>query len=148
VRDHDQFSSDAEVLPREARESDGEGLQIPIVLITNDPPRHTRFRGLVNRAFTPRRVAELEPFVEGIADELLDRFPNADGSGEVNLVDALSVPLPVTVIATLLGISPDRGQDFKRWSNALIAAQRGDFAIEELTNMVTFLNGARGRQKI
>ena len=134
LRNHDQFSSDASVLPQEAREDDG-GMSIPIVLITDDPPRHTRFRGLVNRAFTPRRVAELEPFVEGIADDLLADF----SGGEVDVVPAPSVPLPVTVIATLLGITPERGDDFKRWSNALIAAQRGEFAIEDLTAMVNFL---------
>ncbi len=59
----------------------------------------------------------------------------------------LSVPLPVTVIATLLGIPTERGEDFKRWSNALIAAQRGDFAIEDLTNMVNFLNGEIARRQ-
>ena len=145
LRNHEQFSSDAASLPQEAREED-DGMQIPIVLITDDSPRHTRFRGLVNRAFTPRRVAELEPFVEGIADDLLDAFPE----GEVDLVSQLSVPLPVTVIATLLGISPDRGEDFKRWSNALIAAQRGEFAVEDLTAMVNFLNGeiAQRRQAV
>jgi cytochrome P450 len=136
LRNHEQFSSDASSLPEDARGGDGDGMQIPIVLITDDPPRHTRFRGLVNRAFTPRRVAELEPFARTVVDDLLDDFPE----GEVDLVPQLSVPLPVTMIATLLGIPPERGDDFKRWSNALIAAQRGEFDLEDLGNMINFLN--------
>jgi cytochrome P450 len=136
LRNHEQFSSDASTLPEDARDGDDDGMQVPIVLITDDPPRHTRFRGLVNRAFTPRRVAELEPFAVSIVDDLLDAF----AAGEVDLVPQLSVPLPVTMIATLLGIPPERGEDFKRWSNALIAAQRGEFDLEDLGEMINFLN--------
>ena len=118
LRDHETFSSAGGFGGRGRGGGEGEGRerQQRMVLITDDPPRHTRFRQLVNRAFTPRRVAELEPWIEGIAGELLD----AAGDGEVDVVEALTVPLPVTVIATLLGIPPAERERFKRWSNALV----------------------------
>ena len=120
LRDHETFSSEGGF--GGARRDGGDGgdgereRQRRMVLITDDPPRHTRFRQLVNRAFTPRRVAELEPWIEGVAAELLD----ATGDGEVDVVEALTVPLPVTVIATLLGIPVEQRDRFKRWSSALI----------------------------
>ena len=79
-----------------------------------DPPKHTRLRKLVNKAFTPRLIAGMESRVRQIARGL-----TADicCKGEFDLVSDLSTPLPVIVIAELLGIEPERRGDFKRWSN-------------------------------
>jgi cytochrome P450 len=88
-------------------------------LLYLDPPRHGPRRKLVNRAFTPRRVAELEPRVRELCRDLLD---SVDGCGVVDAVDALCAPLPLLVIAELLGLPPeDRGR-FRRWSDAVMAA--------------------------
>jgi cytochrome P450 len=88
-------------------------------LISSDPPRHTKLRSLINRAFTPRAVEELEPRIEAIANELLDKVVE---SGKIDLVKDFSYPLPVIVIAELLGIpSSDRDQ-FKHWSDEVVAS--------------------------
>ncbi len=91
-------------------------------IINTDPPEHTQIRGLVNRAFTPRMVADLEPRIRQIASDLLER---ALRTSEVELVADLAAPLPVTVIAEILGVDPDRRDDFKRWSNAVVGGLVG-----------------------
>ena len=68
-------------------------------MLTTDPPDHTRLRGLATRAFTPRTVEKLRPSIVSLVDELLDRF-----NGEVEVMDALAFPLPVTVIGEMLGV--------------------------------------------
>jgi cytochrome P450 len=83
-----------------------------------DPPQHTRLRGLVSQAFTPRMVQRLAPRIEAIAEELVSA---AVAEGTVDLVEALTYPLPVVVIAELLGIpAEDRGR-FKTWSDDVVA---------------------------
>ncbi|MFP5377380.1 MAG: cytochrome P450 [Acidimicrobiia bacterium] len=69
-------------------------------MLTTDPPDHTRLRGLVTRAFTPRTVERLRPSIVALVDDLLDGF----GDGEVDVMDALAFPLPVTVIGEMLGV--------------------------------------------
>jgi cytochrome P450 len=72
-------------------------------MLVSDPPDHTRLRGLVTRAFTPRTVETLRPSIVTLVDELLDGF----GDGEVEFMDALAFPLPVTVIGEMLGVPPE-----------------------------------------
>ena len=86
-------------------------------LIGLDPPEHTGHRAIVNRGFTPRRIAELEPRIRKLADELAAGF---ELRGQCDLVSAFTNPLPVGVIAELLGLDAARRDDFQRWSNALI----------------------------
>jgi cytochrome P450 len=87
-------------------------------MLGQDPPEHTRLRGLVNQAFTPRIIRRLEPRMIEIANELLDR---ALEQGEVDFVQALTYPLPVIVIAEIIGVpSGDRDQ-FKEWSDEAVA---------------------------
>jgi cytochrome P450 len=88
-------------------------------IINTDPPEHTTMRGLVNRAFTPRMVADLEPRIRELTRELLDRVA---GAGQMELMGDLAIPLPVSVIAIILGVGAERRDDFKRWSNAVIAS--------------------------
>lgn len=71
-------------------------------MLTTDPPDHTRLRGLATRAFTPRTVESLRPRIVALVDELLDAIAAADG--EVDVMDALAFPLPVTVIGEMLGV--------------------------------------------
>jgi cytochrome P450 len=86
-------------------------------VINTDPPLHTDLRGLVNRAFTPRMVADMEPRIREITAGLLDAIA---ATGETDIVRDLAVPLPVTVIAELLGVDPALREDFKRWSTAVV----------------------------
>jgi cytochrome P450 len=82
------------------------------MIIFLDPPRHARLRKLVSRAFTPRRVAELEPFVRATVSRLLDRVA-ADGGGD--FVRDVSTPLPMEVIFTLLGVPEGDRNELRRW---------------------------------
>src|SRR6266404_4613494 len=74
---------------------------VPRSMLVTDPPEHTRLRALMSLAFTPRRVRHLAPRIEAIAHELLD---GALARHEVDLVEALTYPLPVVVIAELIGV--------------------------------------------
>ena len=94
-----------------------------------EPPRHTRLRGLVLRAFTSHRIAALEPMIEALCHELIDAFP----AGEVDLLRAYARPLPVIVIARLLGVPEDHADQLLAWSNAMVAMYqaRRDRAAED-----------------
>lgn len=70
-------------------------------IIEMDPPEHTRYRNLVNLAFTPRRVASLEPRIQEVTDDLVDRVAAA---GEVDFVRGFAFPLPMTIIAEIVGV--------------------------------------------
>lgn len=88
-------------------------------LISLDPPRHRQLRSLVSQAFTPRAIAALAPRIEEISSGLIQDMKAA--SGEVDFVETFSVPLPVTVIAELLGIPLEDRDKFKVWSDAIIS---------------------------
>lgn len=84
-----------------------------------DPPRHARYRQLVSRAFTPRRVAALEPRIRALTVELLDGI---DPTQPVDAVDALTAPLPLLVIAEMLGLPAEDRDAFRVWSDAVMEA--------------------------
>lgn len=81
-----------------------------------DPPEHTRLRGLVSKAFTPRAIDAFRPRIEAITNALLDRV---DGKTSFDLMTALADPLPTIVIAEMLGIDPSDHVRFKQWSETL-----------------------------
>ena len=84
-------------------------------LINLDPPHHTRLRGLVSRAFTPRAVAALEPRITALADRLIDEVP-----GDVD-AEYFAEPVPVAVIADLIGVPPEDRATFRAWSRAIMS---------------------------
>jgi cytochrome P450 len=84
-----------------------------------DPPYHTHLRGLMNHAFTPRRVERLRPYIEKTVNELLDA---AREKPEMDVVHDLAYPLPVMVIAELLGLPASDRDRFKKWSDDLFAS--------------------------
>jgi cytochrome P450 PksS len=84
-----------------------------------DAPDHTRLRGLVHKAFTPRLVEQMRGRVQALCDRLLDR---AAGRGRLDLVRSYAQPLPTTVIAQMLGVPAADRVRFQRWSQALVAA--------------------------
>ncbi|RZS36500.1 cytochrome P450 [Herbihabitans rhizosphaerae] len=111
---HD-FSSDLDDLlpiPKEM-EKFGEGN-----FLRMDPPDHKRLRGLVSKAFTPKVITGLEPRIAEVTSELLDGV-----DAEFDLVDSLAYPLPVIVIAELLGIPASDRPLFRRWADALLSQQ-------------------------
>ncbi|MFI2380138.1 cytochrome P450 [Streptomyces sp. NPDC018964] len=90
-------------------------------MLRADPPDHTRLRKLVAREFTARRVAELAPRIQKTTDALLDRMLAAP-DGRADLVEALSFPLPISVICELLGVPDLDRESFRTWSNDAISA--------------------------
>ncbi len=108
LRDHAAFSSAEGVAPFGPTQAPS--------LTSLDPPQHDRMRVLVNKAFSPRRVIESRGQIESLTQNLL----GAVGSPRFDLVAALAHPLPVFVIARMLGVPSERGPDFKRWSDALV----------------------------
>ena len=91
-------------------------------IIGTDPPDHTRLRNIVNKAFTPRMVAALEPRIREITRGLID---DVIRRGELDLIRDIAIPVPVIIIAEILGIDPERREDFKRWSDAFVFPRVG-----------------------
>ncbi len=82
-----------------------------------EPPKHTRLRSLVLRAFTSRTIAALAPDITQLCHDLIDRFPEEP----FDLLTAYAQPVPVIIISRLLGVPEDRADDLLRWSNAMVA---------------------------
>jgi cytochrome P450 len=128
VRDTERFSSNFSARNLGAPPSDelrainAGGYPPARTLLTNDPPDHTQFRNLVNKAFTPKRVAQLEDEIRTIAVGLLDAFID---DGRVELVSQFAIGVPLTVIADALGVDRADMPDFKRWSDDLVAPLSG-----------------------
>ena len=113
LRDHRLFGND----PRKGTLSPGQRARLPppeeFTMLFLDPPDHTRLRALVNKAFTPNAVNALEPRIRGILGTLLDDIDDPAG---FDLMRAVAQPLPVIVIAEMLGVPPEDRDRFKVWS--------------------------------
>jgi pimeloyl-[acyl-carrier protein] synthase len=110
-----------------------DGYQVAKSMLVSDPPDHTRLRALVSKAFTPRMIEQLRPRIVAVVGELLDRM--ADREGPVDLIADLAYPLPVVVIAELLGVPPEDRVNFHEWS-ALLAASLDPLVSGELMDRV------------
>jgi pimeloyl-[acyl-carrier protein] synthase len=92
------------------------GVDVPpgigLSMLDRDPPDHTRLRGLVSKAFTPRVVEGLRPHIQQIVDGLLDRV---EGAGAMDLIEEFAYPLPVIVICEMLGVPVADRERFKEW---------------------------------
>jgi len=116
LSDHRAFSSE-----RGRPRSEDAQNALSSSIISTDPPRHRHLRSLVEQAFTPRQVRALEPRIAALVDELLS---NVQGRGRMDFVHDFAYPLPVIVIAEILGIPvADRGT-FKRWSDAVVTGDQ------------------------
>ncbi|WP_425070785.1 cytochrome P450 [Sagittula sp. S175] len=107
-----------------------------------EPPRHTRLRGLVTRAFTSRRIAALRPDIATLTHQLIDALPE----GGADLLPAFCQPLPVIVICRLLGVPESHADQLLRWSNAMVAMYQArrtraieDAAARAAAEFTTFL---------
>ena len=89
-------------------------------LINSDPPDHTRLRGLVNKAFTPRVVESMRPRIQAIVDELLD---SVQQDGRMDVIKDLAIPLPATVLSEILGVRKADISLFKAWADDILAYQ-------------------------
>lgn len=86
-------------------------------LLGTDPPDHTRLRGLVAKAFTPTRIEGLRPRIQAIAEQLFD---HVESRHEMDIVADFAYPLPVTVIAELLGVPVDDHPRFRAWTTTIM----------------------------
>ena len=89
-----------------------------IGLVDEGEPRHTQLRNLINRGFTPRMVRKLEIAFRGIVTEAIDAIAPL---GECDFVEDIAVPLPLLLIAEMIGIRKEDRDAFHRWSDAMIA---------------------------
>ncbi|MGW3100524.1 cytochrome P450 family protein [Streptomyces sp. NPDC001100] len=105
-------------------------------LLSADPPQHTRLRGLVTRSFTMRRVEELRPRVQQITDELLDAMLPL---GRADLVEALSYPLPITVICELLGVPDMDRAEFRKLSTEAVAPTSSGSEYDAFVRLAEYL---------
>ncbi len=90
--------------------------EISLPLLTDDPPRHTKLRAIMNKAFTSRAIKLMENEVRNMSNDLLDKL---DISKPVDIAHEFTIPLPISVISQLMGIPFERKDDFKRLSDAL-----------------------------
>jgi cytochrome P450 len=86
-------------------------------VVTSDPPYHTRIRSLMDKAFTAHRVASMEPYIDQVANELIDGFID---DGQVEFVEQFAIPFPIFIIADQVGVPRSDFQAFKRWSDATV----------------------------
>jgi cytochrome P450 PksS len=88
-------------------------------MLDRDEPDHTRLRGLVQKAFTPRLVEQMRERVQRLADELLDRV---QGRGRMDLIRDYALAVPTTIIAEMLGVPAEDRHRFQRWSSAIVTS--------------------------
>ena len=92
------------------------------MLLMMDPPKHKKYRSIVNKAFTPKAVEAMGPRIAEITHKLLDRV---DSDAGMDIIRDLSFPLPVIVIAELLGVREEDRELFKGWSDTLVEGFSG-----------------------
>jgi cytochrome P450 len=137
------FMSDTSWIPVDMRPA----LEPPLRAVSRqmlfqDPPDHTRLRGLVAKGFTPRMIESLRPVIQQVTNELLDQ---AESKGYMEVIGDFAFPLPAIIIATMLGVPPEDREQFKRWSSYFgRLLDGGDFSLEEVCEAVSevsdFLN--------
>jgi cytochrome P450 len=114
----------------------GFGNVFDLNMLNTDPPDHTRLRNLVNKAFTSRSVARLQPRIEQITDELLDAMA---AKGEVDLIEAFAFPLPIAVICELLGVPAEDHDRMHTWSNIFTGNEAPDLVGRAVHEMIDYL---------
>jgi cytochrome P450 len=109
-----------------------------------DPPEHTRLRKLVSAAFTQRRVSGLAPRIQQVADELLDKMAQSE---TVDLIDAFTFPLPMTMIGHLLGVPPGNMSAVRSWSRTFMAGSLAypDACAAAATNLLGYIRALRSK---
>jgi cytochrome P450 len=124
--------------PEEAAEERGQ------FMLLTDPPKHTRLRKLVSKAFTPRAIAAWRPRIESITNELLDAV---EARGEMDLISELALPVPATLICEMLGVPVDDRETFTEWTADAthgLALRRGNAPPELVERVEKARNGLAG----
>lgn len=124
--------------PEEAASAGGQ------FMLLSDPPKHTRLRNLVSKAFTPRAIAAWRPRIEAVTDELLDRV---EASGKMDLIADLALPVPSTLICEMLGVPVEDRDTFTEWTADAthgLALRRGNAPPELVERVATAGAGLAG----
>jgi len=134
LRDHERFRNGEAQYGSRNLVNEGVRRQLTPSILSLDPPDHTRLRGLVNRAFTPRAVAAMEEHVRDMAHSLLDEVGEGD---EFDLMANLATLLPMVVIAEMIGVPTGDRERFKTWSDRFarvlepnLTGEEGDLVLE------------------
>jgi cytochrome P450 len=122
-RNSDQFE---QLAAQQAPDADAALLMQSQPFLFMDPPDHTRLRGLVNKAFTPRVIDELRPRIQQTVDHLVDA---ALARGSMDVIEDLAYPLPVRVISEMLGVPREDHERFKSWSRVLAKSLDFEFSV-------------------
>lgn len=104
-----------------------QGFPYTPALGTNDPPQHTRYRKRINRAFTPRAIAWMDPLVNEVADQIAASLPDGE---VIDAMERITIPLPVWAIMRILGIEDRYRDDLRRWSDSSNASLGGKLSAE------------------
>jgi cholest-4-en-3-one 26-monooxygenase len=113
-------------------------------LLTMDPPEHTAFRKMVNRGFTPRMIATLRPKIERTVRATFDQLPMHE---PFDLVERLAMPIPLHMIADMLGVPPEDHYLVREWSNRMVGGTDAEYrvgAISEVRAMIEFARYVQG----
>ncbi|ELZ05696.1 cytochrome P450 [Natrialba asiatica DSM 12278] len=127
LKDHDAFTANRSLEDGESSGNREEGMPMLQTMITTDPPEQIRLREFVNERFQPGSIREYQPRVKELTKDLLDDLEDEE---QFDFADEFAAPLPVIVIAELLGIPADRRDQFKEWSDALVARPADDTQAE------------------
>ena len=143
-----RFSREATLEGDNPRENPVDYTQVAESILSMDPPKHTRIRQLVGKAFTPRRVEAVRPRARQIADGLLDDMTAAGPPAD--LVQSFSFAFPATVICELLGITEAERHQFRSWTSAMVSSTASPEAQQEsFLNLFSYFDGlfAERRQR-
>jgi cytochrome P450 len=125
--EHEIFSSDE----TRVRSLDDQPFQK--TLLTTDPPKHRQLRSLVSQVFTPKAIMQLAPRIRSITHDILDA---AAAQGKMDVIQDLSYPLPVMVIAEMLGVPVDDRAQFKHWSDKVVTGEYEDLVGEDREEVI------------
>lgn len=110
-------------------------------MLFSDPPDHKRLRGLVQKGFTPQRIADMRGHIQEIADNLLDAVSSKD---TINLIDEYAFKLPIIVISEILGVPTEDQDKFRVWSNSIIGASNQEMneqVVQHMNEFIAYLKG-------
>jgi cytochrome P450 len=123
---------------QDASESTPFADDLDLHMLNSDPPRHTRLRALVSKAFTPQRVERLRPHIEELADRLLDKLADQP---QADLVDSYAIRIPITIICELFGIPEQDREPFRLWALKLVGAGQDPQEVEDANrNVIGYAN--------
>jgi cytochrome P450 PksS len=110
-------------------------------MLDSDAPEHTRLRGLVHRAFSPRLVENMRGRIQRLTDELLDAI---EPRGQMDLIRDYALPIPTTIIAEMLGVPLADRHKFQRWSNTIVSTVPSKLAMfKAIPALILFLRYIR-----